>query len=102
MKTLIIGMLLIGSAHATTVKIEATTDTGFGAWFIPTNFDSVTTTFIEKGVNCINKVKGRSFELICQKNGKKFLIYQDHTPQKDATIATPEIVIKITTMRESK
>ena len=99
MKTLILGLLLIGSAYATTVKIEATTDTGFGAWFIPTNFDNIVTTIIEKGVDCIIKVKGRSFELICQKNGKKFLIYQDHTPEKDATIATPNIVVKITTMR---
>jgi len=62
----------------------------------------VTTTFIEDGVDCINKVKGKSFELICQKNGKKILIYQDHTPEKDAIIATTDIVIKITTMRKSK
>ena len=100
MKTLILGVLLIGSAHAATIKIEATTKTGFGAWFMPTTVDAVVTTFIENGVNCINRVKGKKFELICQKNGNKFLIYQDSTPQKDAVIATPEIVIKITTLRK--
>jgi len=100
MKKLILGALLVSNAYGATIKIEATTKTGFGAWFMPTTVDAVVTTFIENGVNCINRVKGKKFELICQKNGNKFLIYQDSTPQKDAVIATPEIVIKITTLRK--
>ena len=41
MKKLLIGALLISSAHGATIKIEATTDTGFGAWFMPTNINTV-------------------------------------------------------------
>ena len=100
MKKLLIGALLIGSAHGATIKIEATTDTGFGAWFMPTRIDSVARTFIEKGVNCLNSIKGGSFQMVCQRNGKKILIYQDKTPQKDAIIATPDIIVKITTLRK--
>ena len=40
--------------------------------------------------------------MVCQRNGNKFLIYTDNTPQKDAIIATPEIVVKITTLGEKK
>ena len=100
MKKLLIGALLIGSAHASTIKIEATTDGGFGAWFMPSNIDSESTIFIERGLNCVNIIKSGSFQLMCQRNGQKLLIYQDKTPQKDAIIATPEIVIKITTMEK--
>ena len=100
MKKLILGALLVSNAYGATIKIEATTKTGFGAWFMPTYIDTSTTTFIEKGVNCVNIVKDKSFQLICQKNGNKFFIYQDKTPQKDAIIATPDIVVKITTMEK--
>ena len=100
MKKLLIGALLIGSAHGATIKIEATTDTGFGAWFMPTNIDSVARTMIEAGVNCLNRIKGGAFEMICQRKGKKILIYQDRTPQKDAVIATPDIIVKITTLEK--
>tara|TARA_R100001480_G_scaffold29891_1_gene40816 strand:- start:48 stop:362 length:315 start_codon:yes stop_codon:yes gene_type:complete len=101
MKKLLIGLLLIGSAHGATIKIEATTDSNFGAWFMPSNIDSAATIFIERGLSCTNTVKGGSFQLMCQRNGQKLLIYQDKTPQKDAIIATPEIVVKITTMRDN-
>ena len=49
-----------------------------------------------------NVVKDGKFQMVCQRNGNKFLIYTDNTPQKDAIIATPEIVVKITTLGEKK
>jgi len=37
--------------------------------------------------------------LLCRHNNRNVLIYTDSTPQKDAIIATPDMVVKITTMR---
>jgi len=37
---------------------------------------------------------------LCRKDNKNIIIYQDKTPQKDATIATPHIIIKITTLEK--
>ena len=68
---------------------------------MPSNIDSAATIFIERGLSCSNTIKSGSFQLMCQKNGQKLLIYQDSTPQKDAVIATPDIIIKITTMRNN-
>ena len=100
MKKLILGALLIGNAYGATIKIEATTNTGFGAWFMPTNINTSAQTIIEKGVTCLNLIKDGTFQLVCQRDGNKFLIYKDKTPQKDAIIATPDIVVKITTMEK--
>ena len=101
MKTLILGMLLVGSAHAATVKIEARTDDGFSSWFQPTRIDSVVVNKIGL-ITCTSIVKGKKFQLICEIKRGKVLIYQDQTPQKDAVIATPNIVVKIITVEESK
>jgi len=100
MKKLLIGLLLIGSAHASTIKIEATTNDAFGAWFIPTTFDTTSTINIGQGYVCTNVVRGEKFQLLCRKDNKNLLIYTDSTPQKDAIIATPQMVIKITTMEK--
>ncbi len=102
MKKLLLGLLLIGSANASTIKIEATTRDGFGAWFMPTHQTATARTSIGNGVECLNVVKDGKFQMVCQRNGNKFLIYTDNTPQKDAIIATPEIVVKITTLGEKK
>ena len=97
MKALIIGALLISSAHTATVKIEARTDDGFGAWFIPTRINSVVVNKIGT-TTCTSTVEGSGFQLICEIKSGKVLIYQDQTPQKDAIIATPNIVVNITTL----
>ena len=102
MKKLLLGLLLIGSAHASTIKIEATTRDGFGAWFMPTHQTATARTSIGNGVECLNVVKDGKFQMVCQRNGNKFLIYTDNTPQKDAIIATPQIVVKITTLGKKK
>ena len=99
MKKLLLGLLLIGSAHASTIKIEATTKDAFGAWFMPTRIDSTSTIMIGQGYVCTNLVRGEKFQLLCRHNNRNVLIYTDSTPQKDAIIATPEMVVKITTMR---
>ena len=100
MKKLLIGLLLTGNAFGATIKIEATTRDGFGAWFMPTHQTATASTSIGNGVECLNVVKDGKFQMVCQRNGNKFLIYTDNTPQKDAIIATPEMVVKITTMEE--
>ena len=99
MKKLLLGLLLIGSAHASTIKIEATTKDAFGAWFMPTRIDSTSTIMIGQGYVCTNMVRGEKFQLLCRHNMRNVLIYTDSTPQKEAIIATPEMVVKITTMR---
>ena len=99
MKKLIIGALLIGSAHAATVKIEARTNDGFGAWFIPTRINSVVVNKIGT-TTCTSTIEGKGFQLICEIKSGKVLIYQDQTPQKDAIIATPEIVVNIITLEK--
>jgi hypothetical protein len=100
MKKLLLGLLLIGSANASTIKIEATTDSSFHAWFMPTNHDSVATVTLGQGYSCTNMIRGEGFQLLCRKDNKNIIIYQDKTPQKDATIATPHIIIKITTLEK--
>ena len=99
MKKLLLGLLLIGSAHGATIKIEATTKDAFGAWFMPTRIDSTSTIMIGQGYVCTNMVRGEKFQLLCRHNNRNVLIYTDSTPQKDAIIATPQMVVKITTMR---
>ena len=99
MKKLLLGLLLIGSAHASTIKIEATTKDAFGAWFMPTRIDSTSTIMIGQGYVCTNMVRKEKFQLLCRHNNRNILIYTDSTPQKDAIIATPDMVVKITTMR---
>ena len=101
MKKLLLGLLLIGSAHASTIKIEATTNDAFGAWFMPTRIDSTSTITIGEGYVCTNMIRGGKFQLLCRHNNRNVLIYTDSTPQKDAIIATPQMVIKITTMRNN-
>ena len=100
MKKLLLGLLLIGSAHASTIKIEATTKDAFGAWFMPTRIDSTSTIMIGQGYVCTNMVRKEKFQLLCRHHNRNVLIYTDSTPQKDAIIATPQMVIKITTMDE--
>ena len=99
MKKLLLGLLLIGSANASTIKIEATTKDAFGAWFMPTRIDSTSTITLGQGYSCTNMVRKEKFQLLCRHNNRNVLIYTDSTPQKDAIIATPEMVVKITTMR---
>ena len=84
---------------AATIKIEATTRSSFGAWFMPTRIDSTSTINIGQGYVCTNMVRGEKFQLLCRHHNKNVLIYTDSTPQKDAIIATPDMVVKITTMR---
>ena len=67
---------------------------------MPTHQTATARTSIGNGVECLNVVKDGKFQMVCQRNGNKFLIYTDNTSQKDAIIATPEMVVKITTMEE--
>jgi hypothetical protein len=96
--TLIAALLMGGALQAATIKIEATTESSFHAWFMPTNHNSTSTVNLGQGYSCTNMVRGKDFQLLCRKDNKNIIIYQDKTPQKDATIATPHIVIKITTL----
>tara|TARA_R110002153_G_C13111439_1_gene477713 strand:- start:77 stop:406 length:330 start_codon:yes stop_codon:yes gene_type:complete len=101
MKILIIGMLLTSNCYALTVKIEAKTKDGFSSWFMPTRINGVSTNRIGS-TECITVTKGKAFQLVCERSGEKVLIYQDQTPEKDAIIATPNLVIKIETQRKSR
>ena len=101
MKTLIIGMLLTGNIRALTIKIEAKTKDGFSSWFMPTRVNGVSTNRIGS-TECTTVTKGKAFQLVCERSGEKVLIYQDQTPEKDAIIATPNLVIKIETQRKSR
>ena len=56
---------------------------------------------IGQGYACTNMIRGGKFQLLCRHNGRNVLIYTDSTPQKDAIIATPDMVVKITTMRDN-
>ena len=100
MRKLLLGLLLTGNAFGATIKIEATTKDAFGAWFMPTRINSTSTIMIGQGYVCTNMVRGEKFQLLCRHNNRNVLIYTDSTPQKDAIIATPEMVVKITTMDE--
>lgn len=96
MKGLILGMLLTSNCYALTIKIEAKTKDGFSSWFMPTRINGVSTNRIGS-TECTTVTKGKAFQLVCERSGEKVLIYQDQTPQKDAIIATPNLVIKIET-----
>ena len=93
-------LVLTTTSMAATIKIEATTKNSFGAWFMPTRIDSTSTITLGQGYSCTNMVRGKKFQLLCRRMGRNLLIYTDETPQKDAIIATPDIVVKITTMEE--
>jgi len=101
MKTLILGMLLVGNVNALTIKIEAKTKDGFSSWFMPTRVNGVSTNRIGS-TECTTVTKGKAFQLVCEESGEKILIYQDQTPEKDAIIATREILIVIETQRKSR
>jgi hypothetical protein len=101
MKTLILGMLLVGNVNALTIKIEAKTKDGFSSWFMPTRVNGVSTNRIGS-TECTTVTKGKAFQLVCEESGEKVLIYQDQTPQKDAIIATPNLIIKIETQVNSR
>jgi len=101
MKGLIIGMLLTSNCYALTIKIEAKTKDGFSSWFMPTRVNGVSTNQIGS-TECTTVTKGKAFQLICERSGEKILIYQDQTPEKDAIIATPNLVIKIETQVNSR
>ena len=92
-------LILTTTSMAATIKIEATTRDAFGAWFMPTRINSTSTINIGQGYVCTNMVRGEKFQLLCRHHNKNVLIYTDSTPQKDAIIATPDMVVKITTMR---
>ena len=92
-------LILTTTSMAATIKIEATTRAAFGAWFMPTRINSTSTINIGQGYVCTNMVRGEKFQLLCRHNNRNVLIYTDSTPQKDAIIATPDMVVKITTMR---
>ena len=92
-------LILTTTSMAATIKIEATTRDGFGAWFMPTRINSTSTINIGQGYVCTNMVRGEKFQLLCRHHNRNVLIYTDSTPQKDAIIATPQMVVKITTMR---
>ena len=92
-------LILTTTSMAATIKIEATTKNSFGAWFMPTRIDSTSTINIGQGYVCTNMVRKEKFQLLCRHNNRNVLIYTDSTPQKDAIIATPDMVVKITTMR---
>ena len=92
-------LILTTTSMAATIKIEATTRDAFGAWFMPTRINSTSTINIGQGYVCTNMVRKEKFQLLCRHNNRNVLIYTDSTPQKDAIIATPEMVVKITTMR---
>ena len=92
-------LILTTTSMAATIKIEATTRDSFGAWFMPTRIDSTSTINIGQGYVCTNMVRKEKFQLLCRHNNRNVLIYTDSTPQKDAIIATPDMVVKITTMR---
>ena len=91
-------LILTTTSMAATIKIEATTRDSFGAWFMPTRIDSTSTINIGQGYVCTNMVRKEKVQLLCRHNNRNVLIYTDSTPQKDAIIATPEIVVKITTL----
>ena len=95
-------LILTTTSMAATIKIEATTRDAFGAWFMPTRINSTSTINIGQGYVCTNMVRKEKFQLLCRHHNKNVLIYTDSTPQKDAIIATPEIVVKITTLGEKK
>jgi len=101
MKGLIIGMLLTSNCYALTVKIEAKTRDGFSSWFMPTRVNGVSTNRIGS-TECTTVTEGKAFQMICERSGEKILIYQDQTPQKDAVIATRDILIVIETQRKSR
>ena len=92
-------LILTTTSMAATIKIEATTKNSFGAWFMPTRIDSTSTINIGQGYVCTNMVRKEKFQLLCRHHNRNVLIYTDSTPQKDAIIATPQMVVKITTMR---
>ena len=92
-------LILTTPSMGATIKIEATTRDAFGAWFMPTRINSTSTINIGQGYVCTNMVRGEKFQLLCRHNNRNILIYTDSTPQKDAIIATPDMVVKITTMR---
>ena len=92
-------LILTTTSMAATIKIEATTRDAFGAWFMPTRINSTSTINIGQGYVCTNMIRGSKFQLLCRHHNKNVLIYTDSTPQKDAIIATPQMVVKITTMR---
>ena len=92
-------LILTTTSMAATIKIEATTRDAFGAWFMPTRINSTSTINIGQGYVCTNMVRKEKFQLLCRHNNRNVLIYTDSTPQKDAIIATPDMVVKITTMR---
>ena len=93
-------LILTTPSMASTIKIEATTKDAFGAWFMPTRINSTSTINIGQGYVCTNMVRKEKFQLLCRHNNRNILIYTDSTPQKDAIIATPDMVVKITTMDE--
>ena len=95
-------LILTTTSMAATIKIEATTRSAFGAWFMPTRIDSTSTINIGQGYVCTNMVRKEKFQLLCRHNNRNVLIYTDSTPQKDAIIATPQIVVKITTLGKKK
>ena len=95
-------LILTTTSMAATIKIEATTRDAFGAWFMPTRINSTSTINIGQGYVCTNMVRKEKFQLLCRHNNRNVLIYTDSTPQKDAIIATPEMVVKITTLGEKK
>ena len=91
-------LILTTTSMAATIKIEATTRDAFGAWFMPRRINSTSTINIGQGYVCTNMVRKEKFQLLCRHNNRNILIYTDSTPQKDAIIATPHMVVKITTM----
>jgi hypothetical protein len=101
MKILILGMLLTSNCYALTIKIEAKTRDGFSTWFMPTRVNGVSTNQVGS-TECTTVTEGKAFQIICEESGEKILIYQDQTPQKDAVIATREILIVIETQKKSR
>ena len=101
MKGLIIGMLLTSNCYALTVKIEAKTRDGFSSWFMPTRVNGVSTNRIGS-TECTTVTEGKAFQIICERSGEKVLIYQVQTPQKDAVIATRDILVVIETQKRSR
>lgn len=102
MKRLILITLILfsGLASAGILEFNVTTDKAY-RFYLPTDRDASHVLETKDGVQCIVLVKHKQFvRMLCDKGTKRLVFFEERSPEIRTTIMTPEILIRVTGIKE--
>ena len=87
-------------ARTAILEINVTTDRLYTV-YLPTDRDASNILKTKDGVECITLIKHRQFiRMLCNKNNRRLVYFEERSPELRTTIMTPEILIEIKGIKE--